>query len=166
MKEVAIRVAARPVLACVIFRSSCDKLMRTFRWKVNTWMAFYLPCFIFTHLFLSTVKYNFMSVVKHNERFIRKKGLILKPTLFIPIAEKWISFSYQLQIIDYPINVNGVFTHHEFNVIKKSQQSSKTILQYYPLVFDSYEFKIAKISDSLTMNKLSLHIVGGGKLIN
>lgn len=31
MKEVAIRVAARPVLACVIFRSSCDKLMRTFR---------------------------------------------------------------------------------------------------------------------------------------
>ena len=32
MKEVAIRVAARPVLACVIFRSSCDKLMRTFRW--------------------------------------------------------------------------------------------------------------------------------------
>ena len=45
--------------------------------------------------FLSTLLYihtpvfvNFMSVVKHNERFIRKKGLILKPTLFIPIAEK------------------------------------------------------------------------------
>lgn len=94
----------------------------------QTWMALstlLVRWRIFTHLLLSTVKYNFMSVVKHNERFIRKKGLILKPTLFIPIAEKWISFSYQLQIIDYPINVNGVFTHHEFNVIKNHSNHQK-----------------------------------------